>query len=87
MMYRTDPICQVARPRYASLLLILSAALTISHADSRSDGLYATITTSLGTMVAQLDTNAAPKAVASFVGLAEGSKLWLNETTDRVHSE
>ncbi|MDA0713533.1 MAG: hypothetical protein O2897_06060, partial [bacterium] len=40
--------------------------------------LYAIFITSMGDMVAELYWEKAPKTVANFVGLSEGSKPWTN---------
>ncbi|MFH1810041.1 MAG: peptidylprolyl isomerase [Pseudomonadota bacterium] len=43
--------------------------------------LYATFKTSMGDMVAELYWDKAPKTVANFVGLAEGTKEWTHPGT------
>jgi peptidyl-prolyl cis-trans isomerase A (cyclophilin A) len=43
--------------------------------------LYATFKTSMGDMVAELYWEQAPKTVANFVGLAEGTKDWTHPAT------
>ena len=48
---------------------------------ARASGTYAVFETSQGNIVARLLDKEAPKTVANFVGLAEGSKEFVNETT------
>jgi peptidyl-prolyl cis-trans isomerase A (cyclophilin A) len=45
-------------------------------AAKRSPGAYATLQTSLGRIVCRLYEKEAPKTVANFIGLAEGTKEW-----------
>jgi cyclophilin family peptidyl-prolyl cis-trans isomerase len=45
-------------------------------AHGQTDGIYADFTTSLGDFTVRLDYERAPRAVASFVGLATGEKAW-----------
>ncbi|MBI3693339.1 MAG: peptidylprolyl isomerase [Acidobacteria bacterium] len=47
----------------------------------REPGLYATFTTSIGTMVCKLFEKEAPLTVANFVGLARGAKEWTDPKT------
>ena len=56
-----------------------------------SDDLYATLNTSLGPIRVQLFPNHAPKTVANFTGLADGSREWTDprtgkRTTDPLYS-
>src|SRR6266853_4439705 len=48
---------------------------------SRAPGTYAVFETSQGTIVCRLLEKEAPKTVANFVGLAEGTKEFTNEKT------
>ncbi|HYI94171.1 MAG TPA: peptidylprolyl isomerase [Bryobacteraceae bacterium] len=48
---------------------------------AREPGLYATITTSMGTIVARLFETESPKTVKNFADLAMGRKLWTDPKT------
>ena len=48
---------------------------------AREPGLYATITTSMGTIVAKLFETESPKTVKNFADLAMGRKLWTDPKT------
>lgn len=47
--------------------------------------LYAKIETSMGTIVASLDTKDAPYATENFVGLATGEKEWTTPAGEKTH--
>src|SRR4029079_8925678 len=48
---------------------------------SREPGTYAHFATNQGTFVIKLFDDVAPKTVANFVGLAEGTKAWKDPVT------
>jgi cyclophilin family peptidyl-prolyl cis-trans isomerase len=59
-----------------------SAAKTVDPAKpDREPGLYATITTSMGTIVAKLFEKESPITVKNFTDLAMGRKLWTDPAT------
>src|SRR5205807_2312640 len=49
----------------------------------RSPGLYAIMSTSMGTVVLKLYEKEAPNTVANFVGLATGKKAWTDPKTGK----
>jgi peptidyl-prolyl cis-trans isomerase A (cyclophilin A) len=63
-------------------LLFLPMALGL--AVSAKAQIFADFKTSLGDFTCELNAAAAPKAVANFIGLAQGSLPWLDETTGQV---
>lgn len=63
-----------------SLLLPL-AAVTSSHAQ-----IYADFQTSLGDFSCELNYTASPKTVANFIGLAEGSRPWIDPSTGSIQT-
>lgn len=67
-----------------SLLAALSFALA-SAAPSAAQ-IYADFETSMGDFTCQLNYVAAPQAVANFIGLAEGSRPWVDGVTGAVHT-
>jgi cyclophilin family peptidyl-prolyl cis-trans isomerase len=64
------------------VLAPLSAAGQQKTAPARKPGIYAAFDTSMGSFVCELYEKQAPVAVANFVGLAEGTKEWLNTKGD-----
>lgn len=62
---------------FTVLLLVLLGALALSGKEkAKKPGLYATLDTSMGTIVIQLFEKEAPQTVANFVDLATGKKKW-----------
>ena len=62
-------------------LLVASYGIAAESADKKGP-LYATLKTSMGDIVIQLFDDKAPKTVANFVGLAGGTKEWMDPKTD-----
>ena len=58
-----------------------ATATAATPAEPEERPLYATIETSMGTLVARLFPNSAPKTVDNFVGLATGKKEWRDPQT------
>lgn len=61
---------------------VLAWAGLLGSAAAQTDGIYADFTTSMGDFTVRLDYERAPRAVASFVGLATGETGWLDERTN-----
>ena len=64
----------------AGLISCLLGGFT-AHAQDKKAPVYATLKTSMGDIVIQLFEDKAPKTVANFVGLASGTKEWLDPKT------
>ncbi|MCH6258521.1 peptidylprolyl isomerase [Puniceicoccaceae bacterium K14] len=72
---------------FATVIFFISLGISFSLAKSlepRGDGLYALLETDLGVMVAELNYKKAPRTVANFVGLAEGTIPWYDLESDAV---
>ncbi len=74
----------VTAPLLGIVALLLSLFPTRSQADPTTDGLYAGFLTSHGTFWCRLEFQKAPRTVANFVGLAEGSREWIDFRTARI---
>lgn len=61
----------------AALLAITAGALAIPA----EDGIYATFQTSRGSFVAKIDYDKVPATAANFIGLAEGTRPWVDMVT------
>jgi peptidyl-prolyl cis-trans isomerase A (cyclophilin A) len=68
------------------LVLLLFGVVSIATAQDKplKKGTYAHFETSLGNFTAQLETQLAPKTVANFVGLAQGTKEWKDPKTGQM---
>ncbi len=68
----------------AALLVCATQSFAAESMDKKAP-LYATLKTSMGDVVVQLFEDKAPKTVANFVGLATGTKEWIDpKTGDKV---
>jgi len=65
---------------WTALLIGVSTSIAAETADKKAP-LYATLKTSMGDIVLQLFDDKAPKTVANFVGLATGTKEWVDPKT------
>lgn len=72
-----------ARPILAALCGLVLGTATL-YAVPAEDGLYATFETSLGTFVCRLAFEDVPRTTANFVGLADGSRAWVDLRTGHV---
>lgn len=63
--------------KHSLTMLLLGLALA-SGARAQSEGIFADFVTSHGNFTVWLDMDRAPRAVASFVGLATGEGGWVD---------
>ena len=68
----------------ALLLLALALVPLASQEKPLKRGTYAHFETSLGTFTAALDPQLAPKTVANFIGLAQGTREWKDPKTGEM---
>ena len=68
------------------LLLALTIVPLAAQDKPLKRGTYAHFDTSLGTFTAALETQLAPKTVANFIGLAQGTREWKDAKTGEVVS-
>jgi len=66
------------------MAVVLAAVLPGAWA--QGDGIFAEFTTSMGNFTCQLDYTRAPKATANFIGLATGSRPWVDGPTGLVRT-
>jgi cyclophilin family peptidyl-prolyl cis-trans isomerase len=66
-----------------AVLLLSSAAIAVPAAD----GLYASVETTSGAFTIDLDFARTPKTVANFVGLAEGTRAWVDSENGEISNE
>jgi cyclophilin family peptidyl-prolyl cis-trans isomerase len=78
MLIRVRPL--VLFPLAAGALLLAAGAFA-QDAPPLPDGLYAIFSTGMGKFTAKLYEKDAPISVANFVGLAQGTKAWLDPKT------
>lgn len=79
---RATPACHIiGRFLVLASFLAIVAASVIAAAQEKKQPLYATLKTSMGDIVVVLFEDKAPKTVANFVGLAEGTKEWTDPST------
>lgn len=65
---------------------ITALVLVLALAPAAQAQIYADVVTTKGDFTIQLNHAAAPKTVANFIGLAEGSRPWINPVSGAVHT-
>jgi len=69
--------------RSAGFVVLLISA---QRAAGQANGIYADFSTSMGSFTCRLEYAIAPKAVSSFIGLATGSRSWLDLNTGKART-
>lgn len=67
-------------------VFVLAASVAVAVAIPAGDGLYAVFQTSRGEFTAALEFEKVPVTAANFVGLAEGTRAWVDPATGTVRS-
>ncbi|OGV44606.1 MAG: hypothetical protein A2X46_03400 [Lentisphaerae bacterium GWF2_57_35] len=65
---------------------MLGFLLGITAARAQEEGIYADFATSMGSFTCRLDYVNAPMTVANFIGLAEGSRAWIDLPTGQIRT-
>ena len=65
----------------STLVAVVSVWLSAAPLCAQTTGIFADISTSLGTFTVRLDYGRAPRTVANFIGLATGAQPWLDPET------
>lgn len=68
----------------AMLWIAIWAAAAGSPARAQTNGIFADFATSMGGFTCRLEYAKAPKATANFIGIATGSRAWMEEATGKV---
>lgn len=69
---------------FITLLIFQASAAAFAEEKKHVAGLYATFETSMGNIKVELFEKDAPKTVANFVGLTEGTKEWKDPKTGKM---
>lgn len=78
---------QAGGPSVTPVQAVASESPPVELPPNLPEGWYATVETSLGTIVARLLPDQAPQAVAHFAALAEGRLSWTDPVTGEHHRE
>lgn len=78
-------MCAVQTSRAVLVGCLLTQAASCVQA--QTDGIFAEFNTSMGSFTCRVDHAKAPKASASFIGLATGERAWLDLPTGSIKSE
>lgn len=83
MLGAMNPIMET---RIAATILLLAAPFAAGF-QATEDGIYATFQTSMGNFTAVLHHQDTPLAVANFIGLAEGTRKWIDPRNGVVRQD